>query len=29
MPDVEYDWEFDELTIDEMDYRKYFEQEQD
>lgn len=29
MPDVEYDWDMRELTIDEMDYRKYFEQEQD
>lgn len=25
MPDVEYDWELHRLTLDEMDWRKYFE----
>lgn len=25
MPEVEYDWELHRLTLDEMDWRKYFE----
>ena len=25
MPEVEFDWEFNRLTLDDMDWRKYFE----